>query len=313
MNSPDLKPELKLVIAQCREAMGLNFVLLMQRYYHDYLSALETNDVKVAAENAMKLTEPLLKQQHYQLHRELCELLLRQLMPLGFTPEITDVMRQLALTLDILTDFKRADEIYNQAFALLDDYAQKTGDDCAYYRSMLWYNRAQHMRNGETQESLIEYTQKAIQYYEQLGDRHGLSLCLNRLATILPEQNVEEKIALLKRVIDIHKSVPEGSPAAIAMAEINIGFYEIRLGNTEFGVELMRQAAKVIEQHTNKRYAALAYLHFARGLANAMRLTEAKHMCNYAHEIFKMHDMKKHFADVEDVLKLIDEKSKSTI
>jgi hypothetical protein len=64
---------------------------------------------------------------------------------------------------------------------------------------------------------------------------------------------------------------------------------------------------KVIEQHANKRYTALAYLHLASGLANALRFQEAESACNYAAGIFKAYDIKMHLSDVEQLRKEIRE------
>ena len=295
-----VNPQLKSLMAECREALGFNYTVMMHRHYVDYLSATEKRDVSTAAEAAAKMAEVIQKQQYYSLHSRVCEYIIDEILTFKFVPELTDLFRQLALTYDIQTEFIQANEVYEKCFGLLEPYRDSDNKKMKWFFATLWYNRAQHVRIGEGEKELTDYTNEALAYYQAVNDHHGISLCYNRLATLLPEDMIEEKLVLLKKIVHLRKN--DDAPSAIALAEINIGFYEIQKGNIDFGVNLMREATKVIEKYTNKRYAALSNLHFAKGLLAAKRFVDAKDICDYAGKMLKTYNIKAHLPEYEALM-----------
>jgi len=291
---------LKDLIYECREAMGFNYTVMMHRYYESYLRAIDKKNATEAAEAAEKMTEAIQKQQHYKLHSCVCECIIDEILAIGFVPELTDLFRQLALSYDIQTKFVEANEVYERAFELLEPFRASDVKRIKWFYASMWYNRAQHVRVGEGVKELTEYTQKALVYYEDINDHHGISLCYNRFATLLPEEMIEEKLVLLKKIVKLR--MQDDAPSAIALAEINIGFYEIQKGNFDFGVNLMREATKVIEKYTNKRYAGLSNLHFAKGLLAANRFYDARNTCEYAGKILKAYNIVAHLPEYEALL-----------
>ncbi len=303
-------PVLKSLIQECRDALGFNYTLMMHRFYVNYVDALQKKNALEAAEAASKMTEAILQQQFYSLHSRVCEKITEDILSIEFVPALTDLFRQLALSYDIQTKYSQADEVYEKSFALLEPYRENGSDKITWYYASMWYNRAQHSRKGETREILTAYTQKALEYYEAINDKHGISLCYNHLATLLPEDMMEEKITLLKQIVALR--VNDNAPTAISLAEINIGFYEIKKGNMDFGVNLMRESVKIIERYANKRYAALANLHFAKGLLAANRPYDARNACNYAGELFKANAIQAHLPEYESLLAEIEKAIKQS-
>jgi len=299
-----VSPQLKSLMHECRETLGFNYTVMMHRHYADYLKFISQSNANDAAEAAAKIAEVIQKQQHYNLHSRVCEFLIDEILTFKFVPELTDLFRQLALTYDIQTKFIQANEVYERCFGLLEPYRDSDNKKIKWFFATLWYNRAQHARIGEGAKELTDYTNKALAYYQSVSDHHGISLSYNRLATLLPEDMIEEKLLLLKKIVALRKN--DDAPSAIALAEINIGFYEIQKGNIDFGVKLMREATKVIEKYTNKRYAALSNLHFAKGLLAANRLHEARNVCNYGGEILMAHSIQAHLHEYDALLAEID-------
>jgi|GEM_PF-4468182 hypothetical protein len=297
MNTSD--STLKLLIRECRKELGVNYTIMMHRYYVRYIEAMEKRDAKEAASAAERMTEVVQKHQLYNLHSRLCECIIDEILAIEFVPGIIDLFRQLALSYDIQTRFADANAIYEKAFALLEPYNTSDDKKILWFFASMWYNRAQHVRIGEGVKELTAYTQKALEYYQAVDDRHGISLCYNRFATLLPEDMIDEKITLLKKIVTLRAN---DTPSAIGLAEINIGYYEIKKGNIDFGVNLMRESAKIIERYTNKRYAALANLHYAKGLLAANRAYDAKNACDYAGEILKANSIQAHLPEYETLL-----------
>jgi len=303
MNTSNNK--LKSLMEECREELGINYTLLMHRHYESYLNAISEKNAFNAAEAAAIMTDVIQKQQLYKLHSQVCECIIDEILAIEFVPEITDLYRQLALSYDIQTKFIEANEIYEKSFALLQPYRDSDSARVKWFFASMWYNRAQHVRIGEGVKELTEYTQIALDYYQVINDHHGISLCYNRFATLLPEDMIEEKITLLKKIVELRKN--EDVPSAIALAEVNIGYYEIMKGNFDFGVGLMRESTNVIERYTNKRYAALCNLHFAKGLLAANRPYDAKNTCNYAGELLKANSIQAHLHEYDTLLAEIEQ------
>ena len=295
----DTRERLIQEMEQCREAYGINYVILMQKNFENYLHYTAVGNLNEAIEAAFNILEPIQKQQDYLRHKYLSELFIQDVSKIGVSPNIADLYRPLALTCDILTEYADALKAYDTCFAILHQFEHSNDPKVWWYYASLWYNRAQHDKSGETREQLTEYTQNAIKFYEYLNDRHGLSLSYNRLSTLLPEDQIPEKIVLLNKVVALNEG-EGGSIAAMALAQINIGYYEINLGNVEQGLSMMRLAVSVIEQHTNTRYAGLSYMFFAKALINAKRYQEALDMNDYAHSIFSRHKVVKHLQEAEE-------------
>jgi hypothetical protein len=295
---------LKSLILECREALGFNYTLMIHRHYVSYLESISAKNVSDAAESAAKMAEVIQKQQLYNLHSRFCECVINEILAIEFVPALTDLFRQLALSYDIQARFLEANSIYEKALALLEPYRESDSNKIQWFFATLWYNRAQQKRIGEGVKELTDYTEIALKYYQSVDDHHGISLCYNRLATLLPEDMIEEKLILLKKIVALR--IHDDAPSSIALAEINIGYYEIKKGNIDFGVNLMREATKVIEKYTNKRYAALSNLHFAKGLLAANRFYDAKNTCNYAGEILRANAIQAHLHEYESLLEEIE-------
>lgn len=290
---------------ECQKQIGLNYSLLMEQRFDDYQLQWEIKNSDAAAKAAFSLTEVLFKLQRYELHEKACHFFLDDLKLLPQSIYTAEIYRQLAHNYDLNVNHLLAEKTYNEAFDFLNSIT--AADEKLKWRicASLWYNRSSPSRSAESREKLTAYTRQSIKFFEYLHDIEGMSLCLNRLALLLPDEDYTEKFKLLNKVLSINNG-PKANPKNIASAKFNIGYYSFLSGDEELGLAYMNEALDNIFQHTNIRYYGLALLQMAKAFFKREKFLQAKGTCLNALSIFKSIEVKAHIQEAEALIQQID-------
>jgi len=285
--STTLHQQLDACIEACKQASGINFFVLLEEPLANFYRAIEEGDIAEAAKSADVFLFALQKLVHFELHEETGETMLAILESHSRVPELASIHRQLSVSYDMNKRFAESERHFNAAIAAVAPAAEAGSIEDIKMIASLWHNRAQYARNGETNLELKAYNAKALWWYESINDNRGIVLCLNRLCSLLEESQVHERMAINKRILEIGKA--EKDDGMILVAQMNLGYSEVEMGNSEYGLKLIRNSIARIEKDSSWRYIALAHLHLAEALAVSKQKEEAAKELHYATALFHNH------------------------
>ncbi|HRN94494.1 MAG TPA: hypothetical protein PL084_07210 [Chitinophagales bacterium] len=290
---------------KCNTSLGVTYNILLQQHFIDYEKAIALSEYKNSAQIAFLIVEELFKQQKYELHEELCLFFIQHLVPAD-NPclDIAQIYRQLALNYDIHERHSEADKIYTKVFHCLELIENVDNNEKWKLYASLWYNRSGSHRKNESKEKLAIYTRNALHFFEYLNDINGMSLCLNRLALLLAEDEYTQKFALLRRIISLNNGANRNQKN-IAMAQFNIGYFKFLSGEDKLGIAYMKEAIDLLKAHTNSRNVGLAYLQMATAFFKREQYDSAKENCKLALDIFYNLKVTKHISEAENLMQKI--------
>lgn len=290
---------------QCKKLLGFNFPILIEESCHKYEQEWQLQNSDAAAQSALSVVQTLFNQQQFELHQTVCVFFLHDLKLIPQSIYMAEIYRQLALNYDLQGNSSLAEQTYNEAFEFLGSI--KTNNEPLKWKlyASLWYNRSSPSRSAESKEKLVIYTRNALHFFEYLHDVEGMSLCLNRLALLLPDDDYTEKFELLRRVLSIN-SGPKGNKKSIAMAQFNIGYFTFLSGEEKLGIAYMNDALDLVIHHSNSRYWALAQLQMAKAFFKREKFIQAREACLKSLEVFKSLQVKSHIQEAETLIQKID-------
>lgn len=290
---------------KCNTALGVTFNILLQQHFEDYKEQIKLSEYSNAAQAGFAIVQELFKQQKYNIHEDACLFFIEDLASSDYVSlDIAQIYRQLALNYDIHERYSEANTIYTKALHCLEEI--KNVDDNQKWKlyASLWYNRSGSQRKNEPKEKLAVYTRNALHFCEYLNDIDGMSLCLNRLALLIPDDEYTQKFALLRRILSINNGA-NGNPKNIALAQFNIGYFKYLSGDDKLGVSYMREAIELLKIHTNSRAFGLAHLQMANAFFKRNNYDLAKESCELALAIFIDLKVNKHITEAEDLMQKI--------
>ncbi|MEZ0327569.1 MAG: tetratricopeptide repeat protein [Fimbriimonas sp.] len=116
---------------------------------------------------------------------------------------------------------------------------------------------------------------RALNIYQEIGDRHGTAKALNTLAVVaLQLKELETAGPLFERALVIFREI--GEERRVAMTLNNLGILSVHLGQTEKAKQLYEEALEVNRRSGNRRFEAgnltnLADLALREGAADRAR------------------------------------------
>lgn len=290
---------------KCNTSLGVTYNILLQQHFIDYEKAIALSEYKNSAQIAFLIVEELFKQQKYELHEEACLFFIDDLTATEYLClDVAEIYRQLALNYDIHERHSEADKIYTKVFHCLELIENVDNNQKWKLYASLWYNRSGSLRKSESKEKLAVYTRNALHFFEYLNDINGISLCLNRLALLLPEDEYTQKFALLRRILSINNGA-NNNHKNISMAQFNIGYFKFLSGEEKIGMSYMNEALELLKIHTNSRYWALAHLQMATAFYKRTKFNMAKECCQKSLNIFRELKVDKHIAEAEELMRKI--------
>ena len=303
--NPERNQTLTNIALQCKSLLGLNFDVLLQPLLEQYRKAIENSQTDEAAQAAFSVTQTLFNQQQFELQQQCSLFFIQDLNTQKLSIYTGEIYRLLALNYTLSKQHEAAEKTYTEAFAHLT--LAPTEDQRLKWKifGSLWYNRASPARSQESKEKLVVYTRNALHFFEHLNDVDGMSLCLNRLALLLPENQYTEKFELLRRILSIN-SGPKGNKKNITMARFNIGFCTYLSGEENLGIAYMTEAISLIEQYLTKRHVGMAHLQMANAFLKHHKKVQAIDACQKALQIFKNADIALHIAEAQSMLQKIE-------
>lgn len=290
---------------KCNAVLGVTFNILLQQHFEDYKKKIELSEYNNAAQTGFEIVQQLFKQQKYDIHEEACLFFIEDLISTNYQClNIAQIYRQLALNYDLHERYIEADKTYKEAFLYLEKI--KNVDDNQKWKlyASLWYNRSSSQRKDESKEKLAIYTRNALHFCEHLNDIDGMSLCLNRLALLIPDDEYTQKFALLRRILSLNNGA-NGNPKNIAMAQFNIGYFKYLCGEEKLGASYMKEAIELLKLHTNSRTFGLAHLQMANAFFKRDKFDLAKKSCESALDIFINLKVNKHISEAEKLMQQI--------
>jgi tetratricopeptide (TPR) repeat protein len=280
----NLFQKLESIIAQSRDILGINHYILVDEPFLLFKQNILNNDIERAALCANTMLYSIKKIEQYKLHINFGLALLEVIKAIGNAKHVASIHMQLAVSFDMEHKFSESEKHFLEGVQSITPYVELGDAEAIKILASLWYNRCQQVRNGETKHQLRTYAEKALALNEQIDYKRGIMLCLNVIATLLERNEVENKIALYQRMIDIANEV--GDNLMVVLAQLNIGNAEVEKGNVEYGIKLIEYAIKEIEKAVSWRYAALASLDLAEAYILAGRYQDANSRCLFAQEVF---------------------------
>lgn len=289
----------------CQNLLGFNFPVLIEENCQSYEQEWQLQNSDAAAQIALSVVQTIFNQQQFELHETVCVFFLQDLKLIPQSIYTAEIYRQLALNYDLQSKHSLAEQTYNEAFEFLGSI--KTNNESLKWKlyASIWYNRSSPSRSAESKEKLAVYTRNALHFFEYLHDVEGMSLCLNRLALLLPDEDYTEKFELLRRILSIN-SGPKGNKKSIAMAQFNIGYFTFLSGEEKLGTAYMNDALDLIVRHTNSRYWALAQLQMAKAFFKREKFIQAREICLKSLEVFNNLQVKAHIQEAQALIQEIE-------
>lgn len=302
---PERTEKILQLTQQCQKLLGFNFPILIEESCHKYEQEWQSQNSDAAAQTALSIVQTIFNQQQFELHETVCVFFLQDLKLIPQSIYAAEIYRQLALNYDLQSKHSLAEQTYKDAFEFLDSIC--TNNEALKWKlyASLWYNRSSPSRSAESKEKLVIYTRNALHFFEYLHDIDGMSLCLNRLALLLPDEDYTEKFELLRRILSLN-SGPKGNKKSIAMAQFNIGYFTFLSGEEKLGIAYMNDALDLIFEHTNSRYWALALLQMAKAYIKREKFIEARDICLKSLEVFKSLQVNAHIQEAKALIQEID-------
>lgn len=277
------------IVAESRNTLGINHYILVDEPFLLFKQNILANDVERAAICANTMLYSVKKLEKYELHKKLGVALLQVITTIGNAKHVASIHMQLAVSFDMENNFSESEKHFHAGVASISPFAEAGDPEAIKILASLWYNRCQQVRNGESKDEMKAYAEKALALHEQIDYKRGIMLCLNFIATVLESNEIERKIALYHRMIEIASEV--GDNLMIVLARINIGNAEVERGNLDYGIKLIEHAVDEIEKTASWRYAALASLDLADAYLLAERYHDALNRCSFAKEIFSKNNV----------------------
>lgn len=300
--NPQLFQQLSEQIQKCRETLSINYLLLIDEHYQSFQKHIQNHNIEAATASAESMLYSIQRIEQFEWHKKIGNSIVAILNHFPPTPLLAVILRQLAVTYDLEKNFRVSEECFLKALEVIQPFAE-TNIEAKSILASLWHNRAQLARNGESNQELLKYNQKALKIYEEVNDNRGVVLSLNRISSLLEPHQVQERKDINQRALAIaDKEQDEGM---MVLAQMNLGMAEVELNNAAYGIMLIKNAITFIEKNASWRYIALAHLHLAEAFAKSGQMSEAQKTLNYAAQIFKQHGVEVYSDKIEEVQKLI--------